>query len=158
MQRAIPHSDRKAREEPMRRLIVLKMPARKAAGLGALLALAILSYQAEAMPANGGNTVQGFYDVLLSTMKDGRTLGQSGRFAQLEPFIRKTFDIPGMARLSVGPSWASLTEARRQQVTESFARYISAIYADRFDSYSGQKLQVTSEQLVAAGLMVRSQI
>ncbi len=63
-----------------------------------------------------------------------------------------------MARLSVGSSWASLTEAQRQQVTESFGRYISAIYADRFDSYAGQKLQVTGEQPNAAGTMVRSQI
>src|SRR4029077_20347090 len=76
----------------------------------------------------------------------------------LEPVIRRTFDIPSMARLSVGSSWASLTEGQRQQVTESFRRYISAIYADRFDSYAGQKLQVTSEQPAAAGVMVRSQI
>jgi ABC-type transporter MlaC component len=32
-----------------------------------------------------------------------------------------------MARLSVGSSWATLNEAQRQQVTESFGRYISAI-------------------------------
>ena len=137
---------------------VLKTPSRKAAGLGVLLVLAILSCRADAMPTNGGNTVQGFYDALLNTMKSGRTLGQSGRFTQLEPVIRRTFDIPAMARLSVGPSWASLTEAQRQQVTESFGRYISAIYADRFDSYAGQKLQVTGEQPNAAGVMVRSQI
>src|ERR1700720_2488575 len=93
-----------------------------------------------------------------TTMKNGRILGQSGRFAQLEPVIRRPFDIPAMARLSVGPSWASLTEAQRQQVTESFARYISAIYADRFDSYSGQKLQVTGEQPAPAGVRVKSQI
>ena len=43
---------------------------------------------------------------------------------------------------------------RRQQVTESFVRYISAIYADRFDSYTGQKLQVTGEQINGAGVMV----
>jgi phospholipid transport system substrate-binding protein len=85
-------------------------------------------------------------------------LGQSGRFTQLEPVIRRTFDIPAMARLSVGPSWASLSEAQRQQVMESFGRYISAIYADRFDSYAGQKLQVTGEQPNPAGVMVRSQI
>jgi phospholipid transport system substrate-binding protein len=41
---------------------------------------------------------------------------------------------------------------------ESFGRYISAIYADRFDSYAGQKLQVTGEQPAAAGVMVKSQI
>jgi phospholipid transport system substrate-binding protein len=43
-------------------------------------------------------------------------------------------------------------------VTESFGRYISAIYADRFDSYSGQRLQVTGEQPATAGVMVRSLI
>jgi hypothetical protein len=43
--------------------------------------------------------------VLLSTMKNGRTLGQGGRFIQLEPVIRRSFDIAAMARLSVGPSW-----------------------------------------------------
>ena len=41
---------------------------------------------------------------------------------------------------------------------ESFALYISAIYADRFGSYAGQKFQVTSEPPSAAGVMVRSQI
>jgi phospholipid transport system substrate-binding protein len=126
--------------------------------LAALLGLAMGPYPGHAAPASGGDTVQGLYDALLSTMKNGRTLGQSGRFTQLEPVIRRTFDIPLMARLSVGLSWATLTEAQRQQVTESFGRYFSAIYADRFDSYAGQKLQVTGEQPNAAGTMVRSQI
>jgi len=44
--------------------------------------------------------VQRLYDALLITMKNGRTLGQSGRFTQLEPVIRRTFDIPSMARLA----------------------------------------------------------
>jgi phospholipid transport system substrate-binding protein len=126
--------------------------------LSGALGLATLSYPVHAAPASGGDTVQGLYDALLVTMKNGRTLGQSGRYTQLEPVIRRTFDIPAMARLSVGPSWASLSGAQRQQVTDSFARYISAIYADRFDSYAGQKLQVTGEQPAPAGLMVKSQI
>ena len=41
---------------------------------------------------------------------------------------------------------------------ESYGRYISAIYADRFDSYAGQKLEVTGEPPAAAGVMVKSQI
>jgi len=142
----------------VRKPIVSKAPVRKAATLAAMLGLAMVSYPAHAAPASGGDTVQSLYDALLSTMKNGRTLGQSGRFKQLESVIRRTFDIPSMARLSVGSSWATLTEAQRQQVTESLGRYISAIYADRFDSYAGQRLQVTGEQLAAAGVMVRSQI
>src|SRR5262249_19365036 len=117
--------------------IVPKTPTWKAAALAAGLALGSLSYPVHAAPASGGNTVQGLYDALLSTMKNGRVLGQSGRFTQLMPVISRSFDIASMARLAVGPSWGSLNEAQRQQVTESFGRYISAIYADRFDSYNG---------------------
>jgi phospholipid transport system substrate-binding protein len=130
----------------------------RAAGLAVMLALAMLPQRVFAAPASGSDTVQGLYDTLLATMKNGRALGQSGRFVQLEPVIRRTFDVAAMARLSVGSSWATMSESQRQQVTESFGRYISAIYADRFDSYSGQKLQVTDEQPTAAGTMVHSQI
>ena len=138
--------------------IVPKTAAWKAAALLTGLGIAMLAYPAHATPTSGGDTVQGLYDALLGTMKSGRSLGQSGRFARLEPIIRRTFDIPTMARLSVGSSWATLSEAQRQQVIGSFGRYISAIYADRFDSYAGQKLQVTGEQPAAAGVMVKSQI
>jgi phospholipid transport system substrate-binding protein len=51
-----------------------------------------------------------------------------------------------------------MSENQRQQVIDGFGRYVSAIYADRFDSYSGQRLQVTDEQPAAAGIMVNSQI
>jgi phospholipid transport system substrate-binding protein len=143
---------------------MIKAPFRKtralrATGLAAVMALFGLSQPSLGASASGSDTIQGLYDTLLSTMKNGRTLGQSGRFAQLEPVVRRTFDIASMARLSVGPSsWTTMSEAQRQQVTESYGRYISAIYAERFDSYAGQKLQVTDEQPSAAGVMVRSQI
>jgi len=139
-------------------LLAPKMPLRKGVAFAAGLALSALSYPVHAAPAGGGDTVQGLYDALLSTMKNGRILGQSGRFTQLAPVIRRTFDIASMVRLSVGSSWAGLSEAQRQQVSESFGRYISAIYADRFDSYDGQKLEVTGEQPAPSGVMVKSQI
>ena len=130
----------------------------KAGALVAGVGLGMLFYPVHAAPASGGNTVQGLYDALLDAMKNGRVLGQSGRFTQLAPVISRSFDIASMARLAVGPSWGSLNEAQRQQVTESFGRYISAIYADRFDSYNGQRLEVTGEQPAPLGVMVKSQI
>jgi phospholipid transport system substrate-binding protein len=136
----------------------LRIPARNVANLAVMVALALRPQPLCAIPLSGGDTVQGLYDALLITMKNGRTLGQSGRFAQLAPVIRRTFDVPTMARLSIGPSWATLTDAQRQQMTESFGRYISAIYADRFDSYSGQKLRVTDEQPAPSGVMVHCEI
>jgi len=134
------------------------MPLCKAVAFAAGLGLSMLSHPLHAAPASGGDTVQGLYDALLSTMKNGRILGQSGRFTQLEPVIRRRFDVAAMARLSVGPTWASLTEGQRQQMTESYGRYISAIYADRFDSYSGQTLAESGEQPAPPGVMVKSQI
>ena len=69
----------------MRNSIVPKAPARKALCLAAMLAASALPYAVNAAPASGGDTVQGLYDALLGTMKNGRILGQSGRFTQLEP-------------------------------------------------------------------------
>jgi len=130
------------RGQAMTKPIVWRTSARRAAGIAVMLTATILPNPVFASPPSGGDTVRGLYDALLGTMKNGRTLGCSGRFAQLQPVILKTFDLPTMARLSVGPSWTTMTENQRQQMTESFGRYISALYADRFDSYSGQKLEV----------------
>jgi phospholipid transport system substrate-binding protein len=130
----------------------------KALTFAAALVVGVASHTAYAALAGGSGTVQSLYDTLLSTMKNGRTLGESGRFAQLTPVIRGSFDVASMARLSVGPFWTGLSEAQRQEITESYGRYISAIYADRFDSYHGQKLEVTGEQTAAFGLLVTSRI
>jgi phospholipid transport system substrate-binding protein len=130
----------------------------KALVLAVALGLGTFSYAAHAAPAGGTGTVQGLYDALLNTMKNGGALGESGRFAELVPVIRSSFDVASMARLSVGPVWTRLSKAQRQQVTESYARYISAVYADRFDSYHGQKLEVTGEQSAPFGLLVKSRI
>jgi phospholipid transport system substrate-binding protein len=130
----------------------------KALALAVALGLSAFSYSAQATPAGGSGTVQGLYEALLNTMKSGGTLGGSGRFAKLAPVIRSSFDVASMARLSVGPFWSGLSEAQRQEVIDSYGRYISAIYADRFDSYNGQKLEVTGEQPASFGLLVKSRI
>jgi phospholipid transport system substrate-binding protein len=131
---------------------------RHLAGAAVVLALAAAPRPGAALPASGGDIVQSLYDTLIVTMKNGQTLGQSGRFSQLAPVIRRTFDLPLMARLSVGPIWATLSDTQKQQVTDSYGRYISAIYAERFDSYHGQKLQVTGQDPAPSGTLVRSRI
>jgi phospholipid transport system substrate-binding protein len=108
--------------------------------------------------AAGGDTVRSFYDTLLANMRSGSSLGAAGRYARIAPVVRRVFDIPFMTRLAVGPEWASLTEAQRQQVSQAFERYVAAVYAERFDNYSGEKLQVTGEQPSAGGTIITSQI
>lgn len=126
-------------------------------GIALLLAVAI-SAEPAALPVNPQDSVRSFYDTLLTTMKDGPTLGQSGRYALLAPVVVRLFDVPLMARLAVGLSWATLSSTYQQQVTDAFAHYISATYADRFDSYSGEQLQVTGEQTSGAEVIVQTRI
>jgi phospholipid transport system substrate-binding protein len=128
------------------------------AGAAFSAALLTLAPQSQAMNAGGVDTVRSLYDSLLTTMRSGPSLGARGRYAQLEPVVRRVFDIPFMTRLAVGPQWAGLDEAQRQQVSQAFERYIAAIYADRFDSYSGERLQVTGEQSSPGGTIITSQI
>ncbi len=123
-----------------------------------ILAVAGWSHPGVAAAGNAGDTVQGLYDNLLATMKSGSVLGGSGRYTQLAPVIRSSFDLPFMAQLAFGFGWARLTPAQQQQVIDSYGRYISAVYADRFDSYHGQKLAVTGDRQNPYGLIVTSQI
>ena len=135
-----------------------KISARRMLTLAsAALCLGLIAVAPQARAA-GGDTVRGFYATLLANMRSGPSLGAHGRYARIEPVIRRAFDIPFMTRLAVGPEWANLSEAQRQQVSQAFERYVAAVYAERFDSYSGEKLQVTGEQASAGGTIITSQI
>jgi phospholipid transport system substrate-binding protein len=144
----------------MTNLVTLAARRGKIRGLCIALSLAvgILAESAAAFAVDPQNNVRGFYDTLLTTMKDGRTLGQSGRYARLAPVVDRVFDVPLMTRLAIGPSWATFSPAQQQQLTEAFRHYIVATYADRFDSYSGQQLQVTGERPYNADVMVQTRI
>jgi phospholipid transport system substrate-binding protein len=127
--------------------------------MAALLALGIaISGGVAAAGSGAAEPVRGFYDALLHTMKQGERLGQDGRYAALEPVVRRSFDIPYMTRVAVGSSWSTLSDAKRQQLTEAFGRYITATWADRFDSYSGEKLEIGGERPYGAAVLVDTRI
>jgi phospholipid transport system substrate-binding protein len=131
-----------------------------AARLGLALALgaALLAAALPARAARPLDTIRSFYAILLATMKEGPNLGESGRYAALAPVVRRVFDVPLMTRLAVGPDWAGLTAEQQQRVIAAFGRYVAATYADRFDSYSGEALEVDGEQPMAGGYIVRTRI
>ena len=108
--------------------------------------------------SNPGDSVRSFYGVLLGNMQQGRMLGESGRYAKLAPVVNRIFDIPSMTRLAVGPAWATLPPAEQQRLQAAFAHYVTATYADQFDSYSGQQLQVTGERPSGNDTMVQTKI
>ena len=124
----------------------------------AAFVVAIVAAAAMALPPSPEDSVRSFYKVLLATMKNGPALGQSGRYAALAPIVNTVFDVPYMVRLAVGPSWDTLTAVQQQQLAVAFGRYVAATYADRFDSYSGEELQVTGDEAYGAGAIVDTRI
>jgi phospholipid transport system substrate-binding protein len=130
----------------------------KIATLCLSLVVVMFATSAVAVALEPQANVRGFYDTLLNTMKNGPTLGQSGRYARLAPVVDRVFDVSLMTRLAIGPSWATLPPAQQQRLIEAFRHYIAATYADRFDSYSGEQLQVTGEQPYNADVIVQTKI
>jgi phospholipid transport system substrate-binding protein len=113
---------------------------------------------ASATVSNPQDAVRSFYNVLLGNMQEGRVLGESGRYARLAPVVNRTFDIAWMTRLAIGPAWETLSPAEQRRLQAAFAHYVAATYADRFDSYSGEQLQVTGERPNGTDIMVQTKI
>ena len=137
-------------------------PARRLAQLF-LLAAGLLSFagpaSSAATPGLGPRAVvRHLYDALLDTMKQAAALGVKGRYHRLEPLIFGTFDVPFMARLTIGPIWNGLAPEQKYQAAQAYGHYITAVYANRFDGYSGEKLDVLGEQKVPHGVVVKSRI
>lgn len=140
-----------------RKGIIGSVAALYAAFLGTLFATAAVAV-APSQQTGPLDSVRNFYEVLLTTMKNSQTLGQSGRFATLAPVVNSLFDITSMARLAVGPAWDTFPHYQQQQIVTAFARYVSATYADRFKSYSGEQLEVTGDEPYAGGVIVETKI
>ena len=139
---------------------MIARPAMRALSLAIGFGLALIAPRAQGagVEPDPADVVRGFYATLFQTMKHGSALGASGRYDKLEPTVRATFDVGLMTRLAVGPSWGSLSLAQQQGVTGAFERYVAATYADRFDSYAGERLEVTGQTALAAGLIVQTRI
>ena len=113
------------------------------------LAIAILLMLAPAVRAADAaasdpapQQIEGFYAVLLDTMKQGPELGLQGRFRQLTSITGETFDLPGMTQIAVGPSWQNFSEMDRMAVIDAFERLTIANYAKHFAKFTGQRFTV----------------
>ena len=129
----------------------------KFAGCCFVLAL-LLSPITPAAAAGPSDTIRQFYAELLDTMQHAKQLGVRGRYQKLEAVVFRDFDVPFMARLSIGAEWGRLTPDQKKRAAHAYGRYVAAVYATRFDGFSGERLEVTGEQKVRRGTIVKSQI
>lgn len=119
-----------------------------------LLAAALLLIPAAAIaqandPARA--TVQALDDGLLTIMKAGKTAGIAGRSARIAPVVDRTFDLPLMTRLVVGPSWNTMSPADQTALVAAFRRMTIGQYARNFDGWSGESFTIAPQVEERAG-------
>ena len=124
--------------------------------LAALLML--LSPSARATSPGPVDVIRQFYVQLQDVMQHATTLGARGRYQRLEPIVLRMFDVPYMARLSIGPPWAKLMPDQKRRAAQAYGRYLTALYATRFDGYSGERFEVLGEQQIKHATMVKTRI
>jgi len=95
---------------------------------------------------------------LLDVMRNAKQLGFNGRFAKLEPLLRRDFNIRLMTQVAVGSGWNDLSSEQQGQLVQAFGQYIAATYADRFDGYSGERFVETGERPWGNGALVETQL
>ncbi|WP_374307413.1 phospholipid-binding protein MlaC [Dongia sp.] len=64
------------------------------------------------------------------------------RAAKLLPILQQYFDMPKLAKHTLGLYWKRATPDEQQAYVEVFTEYMSAVYGKRFAEYSGQSLVV----------------
>jgi phospholipid transport system substrate-binding protein len=102
---------------------------------------------AQADPARA--TVQSLDDGLLMIMKARGT--EKSRAQLIAPIIDRSFDLPLMTRLAIGPSWTAISPNDQQALVAAFRRMTIAQYAANFDSWSGESFIVAPQAEGRAG-------
>lgn len=114
-----------------------------------LLILAVLppgQIAAESEAASPTEVVETLHDGLIEVMKNSESLGYDGRARTLQPIVDESYDLPFMARSSVGRSWKDLGDEEKTRYTEAFSRLTVANYAGRFNGYEGQRFTLVGTE------------
>jgi phospholipid transport system substrate-binding protein len=118
------------------------------------LMLLCLSSVAKAEELTARQVVEAFQDQLIETMKQGKELGFKGRYDKLDASIRKSHDLPKIARIVVGKQWEELTPEQQAKLEEVFTELSVSAYAHNFKDFSGESFSFVSEEETGRGGIV----
>jgi phospholipid transport system substrate-binding protein len=122
-------------------------------GLLIFICVALLTANGKAEQQEPADIIKKFNATLMESMQKADKLGYSGRYKILESVIKDSFALPFMAAISVGRYWKNLTEKERSLFLETYTNWTIATYAGRFNDYSGERFEVTSESKPVQGIV-----
>lgn len=98
--------------------------------------------------------VEGFQNELVEVMKQGKALGFKGRYEKLDASVRKSHDLPKIARIVVGKEWEDLSPEQQAKLETVFSQLSISAYAHNFKDYSGESFSFASEEETGRGGVV----
>ena len=131
---------------------------------GALLGLLTLAAAARARPlaaATRGDASRFIGELGDQALGALRSHGDSldRREARFRTLLRDGFDLPFIARFTLGKTWRRATPNQQSEFVEAFCAYVLRTYSMRFGGYAGETMTIVSER--AAGdqdVVVRTRI
>jgi phospholipid transport system substrate-binding protein len=100
--------------------------------------------EAPAVPAEPAEVVAALHEGIVAAAHPDRTVEQ--RYAELEPLVERTHDLPYIAELSIRRHWAGLTEEQRQRFLAAFRRLSVMTYASRFATVTAETFEVLGSE------------
>ena len=108
-------------------------------------ALTLAAGNAPAAPETASAFVAWLGDRTVSVLRsaDGDLGSREARFRDL---LGEGFDIPFMARFTLGPNWRRATPEQRNDYLDVFGEYVVQTYSARLGGYTGEAMNVIAER------------
>jgi phospholipid transport system substrate-binding protein len=125
--------------------------------LGAFLFL-VLVYSAPAQAATPEDFVKNMGDQAFTSLSEPG-LTPEERTKRFRDLLNQAFDLPRIARFTLGRYWRTATDEEQQEFVKLFEEFVIQTYARRFQDMSGKKLNVlNAREISAAQALVLSEI
>ncbi len=123
----------------LRTVLLLTCLGKRVPPVAAMVAALFLAALSPAVAQPGADPAaaraEAFSTSLLAASK--RTDAKAGRLHRL---IEQSFNIPVMAQIAVGPTWATKSESEHAAIVEALTRYTAARFEHDLGQGSGQKI------------------
>ena len=104
----------------------------------------------------GEDFIRSLRDQVLSTLTP-KELSEADRKSNFEKILDRYFDINRMARMSLGRYWRKAGKDERNEFILQFKAMVVNTYAERFKSYSGERLTVSGSAKRGRMILVNSE-
>jgi len=111
-----------------------------------------------AVAAGPDEFIRGIGTTAMNSLTE-KGISDGERQRRFRDIFNKNFDVPGIARFTLGVYWRSATEQQRAEFLKLFEDFVVKSYAYRFKDYDGEQFRVTQViDVSATDKIVQSEI